>query len=150
MLPTLLAAAPPRKAPMLQATFEASVLFGPGHEPPPGAPPFRPKFEGVLRFAAPPPKGLTVRLWLVPAEAAASLKRPSTAKGARRLAHQSVEADGARSLRTEWPAGASEEAFQAAVEFRVNGFYRGHVVTKVKALFLPAAPPRGGRPGQEE
>jgi len=148
-LPSLFAAAPPRKAPMLKATFEATVVFGPGHEPPPGTPPFRPRFEGILRFATPPPKGLKVRLWLVPVEAVKGMARPSAAKGAKPLAHESVPVDDARSLRAEWPQASSEDAWQAAVEFRVNGLYRGHVVTKVNAHFLPAAPPRGDRPGQE-
>ena len=141
----LAASAPKRKAPMIQATLEASVTFGPGREPPPGSPPFQPKLECSLAFAAPPPTGLTVRLWLVPAGSAGG-KAPSTLKGAKALRHETVLAEASsRALRADWPQGCQAEAWQAAAEFLVGSRIRGYASVTVKSRYLPSAPPRGGR-----
>lgn len=145
VLTSLAATAPKRKAPMIQATLEASVTFGPGKEPPPGSPPFQPKLECSLAFAAPPPKGLKVRLWLVPATAAGG-KAPSALKGAKALRHETASAgEGTHLLRAVWPQGFQPEEWQAAAEFFVGGQARGQATAPIRSRYLPSAPPRGGR-----
>ncbi|MFN8009923.1 MAG: hypothetical protein U0P81_00830 [Holophagaceae bacterium] len=146
-LAALIAAAPPaghpRKPPMIPCTLEASVAFGPGREPLPGTPPFQPKLEATLAFQGAAPREAAFRLWLIPASTPAST-RPSAARKRRALALETLSRDEKGAvLRAPWPRDLAAEGWHAAVECLVGGTVRGAARTAVKALYLPAAPPRG-------
>ncbi|MBK8725328.1 MAG: hypothetical protein IPL96_04540 [Holophagaceae bacterium] len=137
-------AAPKRKVPMIRATLEASVTFGPGREPQPGAPPFQPVLEISVAFAEPPPRDLRVLCWLVPA-AASGDKAPASVKGARRLRHEVLrQAEKRFDGRADWPRDLRPEGWRVAVAFSA-GRARGSASAPIQVHYLPAAPPRGHR-----
>lgn len=129
---------------MIRATLEASVTFGPGREPQPGAPPFQPVLEFNVTFPEPPPRELRIQCWLVPAAASVDAA-PASVKGAMRLRHGILrQADQGLDCRADWPRDLRPEGWRATVTLSA-GRARSVVSAPIQVHYLPAAPPRGRR-----
>lgn len=64
------------REPLRVTVEQATYLSGPGHEPPPGRPPFEPRIQAQVRIQGLGPKAVPeFRIWRLPETAVAALRR---------------------------------------------------------------------------